>query len=287
MELKNWIFALVVSTALVACAGSGDGGGSDSGYSGKESAATVNDENKDDIAIASSVGAKQAIEASAAPGRALAPSTSSVEPVLEYHILALNDFFGKAKGRGYVDLSSSVCESGGSAGYTYDENNTTGYGTFTITYDNCRYSYGGETTTIDGSATYTINEDGSLRYEYDITVSYGSETYTLTATYECDAEYNCTYSDEFTYSGKSYRVSNFSVSGNASSGYDVEAKVYHEDYGYITIVGTDLVSCSGGGFSSGTIVVTDSTNADVLTITYVNCTAMTIVYNNISSTVTW
>ena len=287
MELKNWFFAVIAITALVACAGSGDGEGADTGYSGKESAATVNEENKDDIAIASSVGAKQAIEASAAPGRALVPRVRSVEPVLEHHILALNDFFGEAKGRGYVDLSSSVCEAGGSAGYTYDENNTTGYGTFSITYNNCRYSYGGETAAIDGFATYTNNEDGSLRYEYDITVSYGSESYKITAIYECDAEFNCSYSDEFSYSGTSYRVSNFSVSGSASSGYDVEAKVYHEDYGYITIEGTDLISCSEGGFSSGTIVVTDSTSANVLTITFVSCTEMTIVYNNVSSTVTW
>lgn len=290
MQLGKWILICLASLVLISCGGDGDGDGDsndDSAYSGNKSAATVDDSNKSDMAASSSIGAEKAIEASSVPGRMLGnTSKGPIEYLLEQSTLFIkSESQLRQSSRAVVDLSASVCNAGGSASYTYDDNNTTGYGTFTINYNNCQYSYGGETSSVNGSAIWTSNEDGSFSYEYDLTTTYGSETYTVTATYECDAEFNCSYVDDFSHNGVSYQIADFSVSGNASTGFDVVATVYHETYGYIEIQGVDLVMCSGGGFSSGTITVEDSTNSDVLTITYVSCSEMTVTFNGVSSTV--
>lgn len=299
MRYGKWILIAVTSLVLVGCGEgnegssgqSGDNGNDDesssqSGYSGSKSAATVDESNKSDMVVTSSIGAEKSIESSTAPKKLTGRSNDQVEFIL-------NQSSSKIKyqrqlrlsSRAVYDLSSSVCNGGGSASYTYDENNTTGFGTFTISYNDCQYSYGGETSSVDGTAIWTSNEDGSFSYEYDITTTYGSETYTVTATYVCDAQYNCSYNDDFSYNGVNYQVADLSVSGNSSSGFDVTAKVYHETYGYIKIEGEGLISCPGGGFSSGTITVEDSTDTDVLTITYVSCSEMTVTFNNVSSTV--
>jgi hypothetical protein len=287
-NIGKWILIGLTGLLLAACAGDGEGGSGsdDNSYSGMTSSATVSADNKDALVVASSVGAGKAIETSAAPKKLTRSSNGAIEHILKISsdsISATNQT--RMQTRATQDLTSSVCNSGGSASFTYDENNFTGYGTFTITYNNCSYSYGGVTSTVDGTAVWTNNEDGSLSYEYDLTMTYGSETYTLTATYVCDASSNCSYTDDFSYSGVSYKVSDVSVSGNSSSGFDVSATVYHEDYGYIEIEATDLISCADGGFSSGTISVVDSTSAEVLSIVFVSCSEMTVTYDSVSTSV--
>ena len=286
----RWTLIGLVSVGLFACSGGDDASGdgsSNEGYNGATSAATVNDSNKNDMARASSVGAEKAIESSSAPGRTLTRNnTHSIEYLLETSSITITNMRkSRMQSRAVVDLTSSVCPSGGSASYTYDESSTSAYGSFTINYNNCSYNYGGITSTVDGSAVWTTNEDGSFSYVYDLTTTYGTETYHISATYECDAEFNCSYSDEFSFDGVSYRVGDISVSGSSSLGFNVSAKVYHEDYGYITIEATDLISCSSGGFSSGRIVVEDSTNSDVLEVDFVSCSQMTVTFNGVATTV--
>lgn len=290
--LTNWLAIFMSALFLAACSGGGDsddgGDSSSGGYSGNTSAATVDDSNKDDVSTASRVGAEKAIESETAPGRNVgsgAPNEAVF--ILDQTVAAIEGRQSRTLGiesRQTVDLSSSVCNSGGSAYYETDGSSNSSYGTFTIVYDNCSYTYGGETTTVDGTASWTNNEDGSFTYVYDITVTYGSESYTVTGTYACDSSYNCTYEDNFTQGGVSYKISNVSVSNNGSS-YDVSVRVYHEDYGYVDIVGDDLVACDSGGFQSGTITVTDSSSTDVLSINFVSCTEMTVTYNGSSQTV--
>lgn len=82
--------------------------------------------------------------------------------------------------------------------------------------------------------------------------------------------YYCTVSENFSSNGVSYRVTNVSFTSTGNE-YDFTARIYHEDYGYVEIVATDLVLCDDGGFSSGSIVVTDSTSDEVLSLTYSGC----------------
>lgn len=279
MRISKWVLVMFSSFVLTACGGSGSG----SGGGGSPSAATVNGENKTEVANTAKIGSEKAIEGSAAP-RSMARSMNSES--LSYVLMKDTVSFVNrgAMARDTIDLSASVCPGGGSAVYE-----TTGqssqYGSFTVVYDNCEYSYGSETTVVDGTATWTVNEDGSFSYEYDLTTTYAGETTSITGTYSCDAEFNCSYQDNFVEGGTSYSVSNVSVSGDNSSGFSVSARVSHEDYGYIDIQGTGLKLCSGGGFSTGTISVTDSSGSSVLQIDFVSCTEMTVTFDGVAETV--
>lgn len=287
MELNKLFITALTLVALVGCGGSGsDASGKNSGYDGSKSAATVNEDNKGDIVIAASIGAQKSIESSTAPRALGSHSEDPIEYILQQTSSAITSQ-GQLRviNRAYYNLSSTVCNGGGTAGYNYDENNTSGYGSFSISYNNCKYSYGGESTTIDGTATWVINQDNSYYYAYDLTVSYGGEVYRITATLECDSEYNCSYTDDFSYSGVSYRVADVSVSGSSSSGFNVSATVYHESLGYVEIGATGLIMCDNGGFSSGNITVQDSSNTEVLSITFDSCTSMTVEYDGVATTV--
>jgi hypothetical protein len=119
-------------------------------------------------------------------------------------------------------------------------------------------------------------------WEYDIIVtSSDMDSYSLNASYECtggQALSNCTVSENFSNNGVSYRVTNVTFTSSGSD-YDFTARIYHENYGYVDIVASDLVYCDDGGFSNGSIVVTDSTSSEVLSLTYSGCdNSVVVVY---------
>jgi hypothetical protein len=275
MKTTNWILSIFAAALISACGGGSSGGGGSS----SPSATTVDGSNKTAVAKTATIGSEQAIESSSAP-RALNSDS------LSYLLMKDTVTFLKRSNmaRNTVDLSSSVCPDGGSASYE-TSGQTSQSGSFTIIYNNCAYSYGSETTVVDGTATWIVNDDGSFSYEYDLTTTYGGESTTLTATYSCDAEYNCSYEDSFVSGGTSYKISNASVSGNSSSGYNVTVRVTNENYGYVDIEATGLVPCSGGGFSSGSIDVTDSSGSSVLEVTFVSCSEMTVTFEGVAETV--
>lgn len=282
MKFAKWFLVIFAAFAVVACGSESSDGGGGNGTS--TSATTVDGSNKTEVARTARVGSEKAIEGSAAP-KTLASSMSGGDLSFALMKDTVSYFDQGAMSRDIVDLSASVCPDGGSAVYETTGEQNSQYGFFTVVYDNCSYSYGSETTLIDGTATWTFNEDNSFSYEYDLTTTYAGETTTITGTYSCNAEGSCSYEDNFVEGGTSYSVSNVLVSGNNSSGFSVSARVSHEDYGYIDIQGTGLVLCSGGGFSAGNISVTDSSGSVVLQINFVSCTEMTVTYEGVAETV--
>jgi hypothetical protein len=129
---------------------------------------------------------------------------------------------------------------------------------------------------IDGFYDITFDNASQNSYTatFDYTATYQGETYSTSGTYNCNFEtaVGCTYTSNFSdREGRSYRAENVSVSGNASQGYNVNARVYSETHGYIDIRSSGLVPCDGGGFSSGEISVTDASGAAVVTATFSGC----------------
>jgi len=281
MKVLKWTTVILSAFILAACGG-GSGGGS-GGEPAPASAATVDGENKTEVAQSAKIGSEKAIESSAAP-RSLVMFSQNEN--LAYNLMKDTVSFVShgAMTRDTVDLSEYVCPDGGTAVYE-TSGQSSQYGSFTVVYTNCTYSYGSETTVIDGTATWTTNEDGSFSYEYNLTTTYAGETTTITGTYSCDSEFNCSYQDNFVEGGTSHSISNVSVSGNNSSGFNVSARVSHEDYGYIDIEATGLILCSGGGFESGNISVTDSSGSIVLQIDFVSCSEMTVTFDGVAETV--
>lgn len=274
---------LIFSAALTLLVGCGGGGGDSSGggassYSGNTSAATVSESNRTSAAKTAAIGAEKAIEIEigaestpfSAARQAARSATSNIRSISQRTSGTYDD--------------SDLCSSG-SASYYYNIADDGNSGTLDYDFNNCTLSYSYTyDVTYDGTVFYEFEADNSYYYSYDLTVSYGGETYTLKSTIYCDSDYNCSYEENFTSGGVSYRVSDTEVSYSYGT-YDLTARVYHEDLGYITIEAENLSVCSGGGFDSGTIEVTDSTGSVVMSVVFDSCTTMTVTYNGVATTV--
>jgi|GEM_PF-1429103 len=88
----------------------------------------------------------------------------------------------------------------------------------------------------------------------------------------------------FSQDGTSYRVEDSSVSGNNSSGYDVDATVTSSDVGYLTVTATGITKDEAtGNICTGTITVEDSAG-DVMTISFPDCDSYVVSYNGNANT---
>ena len=285
MNTMKSLIVISMGILLAACGGGGDGDGdsSSSGYSGKTSAATVDDSNNTAVAKGVHVASKQAVSTEEGGGalRSLFVPDSPRDILIEQSLSDSQSLLARNTTSGDY---SQFCNGGGSASYTLTTSQNGESGEFTYNYNNCTYTYGEYSITYDGSMYYEYDNNGNYwLWEYDLTVSTNyMGSYTLTSSYECSGDLglgSCTVSENFSDDGVSYRVTDVSFSSSGSD-FDFTAKIYHEDYGYVEIVATDLVLCDNGGFSSGSIVVTDSSSTDVLTLTYSGCDAPVVVTYN-------
>lgn len=279
--------SIVISMGLLAAAcgggGSSEGDGGSSGYSGKTSAATVDDSNSSEVANGVHVASKQAVSSEEGGGalRSLFVLDSPRDILIEQSLADSQSLFARNTTSGDY---SEFCNGGGSASYTLTTSQDGESGVFTYDYNNCTYTYGEYSITYDGTMYYEYDSNTSYwLWEYDLTVSTNyMGSYTLTSSYECTGDLglgSCTVSENFSSGGVSYRVTDVSFSSTGSD-YDFSAKIYHEDYGYVEVVASDLVLCDNGGFSSGSITVTDSSSTDVLTLSYSGCDDPVVVTYN-------
>jgi hypothetical protein len=274
-KIKPLVTYLLAAFLLQACGGGGGGGDDGSSdstndgndltntsqdYSGETRQASLTTDNTKQLAIASASGTKQAIDSESVPivgARSDLPFSN--QDILEEHadfvagILEGNDNSQAARGVTAArteDLTSILCDSG-SIIATYPDTGTTG--NWSIDYDQCTRttSYGGYsyTTSFDGVVEGTFTQVGNgFLYEYryeNFTVSiqgpYLNSTQTFNMSMTCAFNqdsygYSCDYySDYQGYDGRIYRVSDVSVSGNVSSGYNVSVRVYDPDNGYVTV----------------------------------------------------
>jgi hypothetical protein len=163
-------------------------------------------------------------------------------------------------------------------------------GSAIITFDNCNEF--GEI--LDGTADFTWsggfdNNQGFRNFTVVINVNVtlqGQPSQSVSGTVTCtDYGNSCSVQESFQGSdGASVTVEDVTVSGNSTSGYNLSAQVYHEEYGALTINAMNLTFCENGNIQSGTISVTDSTNTVVLVITFTNCDDFTATFNGVSNT---
>lgn len=257
-----------------------DNGNDDAGpdYSGSESAATVDTENQADIATASRDSTVHLIGQSEGEDLPDLPSGVVLEEG-EQTVTALTQSLIESAQLPTAATNTIDGSCGGSA--TIDTA-TDGSNSW-IEYDN--YCTG--STVIDGRIVYSVSDD-LLVYEYqNVTVTHGDTTETINMEMRCDLSngYDCTYSSNLDGSdGRTYRTTSSEVTGNSSSGYDVSARVYDPDHGYIDIQASGITVCDNGGIGSGTISVTDSSGDAVLTIEFSSCDSMTVTYNGNAQT---
>ncbi|AJQ94023.1 hypothetical protein [Gynuella sunshinyii] len=288
LSLKS--ITLLFTLFLLAGCGGGDGddssgGSSTASYQGKTSAATASDSNYKDLALAGSYGSEMAVTSNNVPsigGRSL-DQTSILPNQLVIQLTKTPSSISRST-RATQDMSAEICDSGSAVANGQGDENS---GDFTITFTNCAIDVGDGTTAVyNGVAHSVYSSDGSFTISYqNFTIRYNGTTSSLNMTFSCDSNSNCTSYNDFSEDGVTYRVSDASVYGDSSSGWNVSARVYHENYGYINIQASNLIMCNSGGFSSGSISVTDSTNTEVISIVFDSCSSMTVSYNGNSETV--
>ncbi len=276
----KFFLILLFSMTLFACSSGGDNDTS------APSAAKIGTANEEDLGTAATEGAKQALDGNSASAFR---GSLGVRAVLDF----LNESMLQNKSNKIalapVDLSS-MCTGGGSASV---DTNSTGSSSV-ITYANCDIG----SAIADGVVNITSSTSGTvtttnLQYtDFTITIAGEVTTIDLSATCTVDTSSfasSCTYSSDVTgIDGRTYSVSGSTISGNSSSGYTVAATITDPDHGTLSITTTSpiLFNCTNGQPSSGEIQFSDGDGV-LVTVTFNDCNGFTISYSGSSNVYTW
>jgi hypothetical protein len=276
MDLKKLIAVAAMSSVLIACGGSSGGSSSKDGvFSGNTSEASLTSENQQDLAEATALGSAQAVNGDSLPSAAVLMAADN-EPLrqLAEKTVALNNLpIGAAQ-----DVSQGVCTNGGSASVNSGQSSTV------ITYNQCDTGFG----IFSGTATLTSASDGSSTITYrNFTITVDGETDMLNATISCDAQGACTIVSDFTAAnGKTYRVENSVVSGNSSSGYNVQARVYDPQHGYVNFTASNVTfNCSNGYPGSGSVSFVSA--GQTASVSFDSCNGYTLTIDGVATSYTW
>ncbi len=158
---------------------------------------------------------------------------------------------------------------------------------YTESFNNITVSIEGETFVMSGSNTY---KETSTQYieTGDIQVTFDGETFAYSYTETCGktSPYDCTYSENVQAgNGLSYRIDDSNVSEGVN-GWNVAARLYDPNYGYVEYVANNIQYCTDGSghIESGSIILTDS-NTNVLRVDFNDCTEMTITFGGNADTI--
>ena len=286
--------ALAVSCllTLTACGGGGGDGGGDSvrqtgEFDGNTEAATITEQNVQDLSIASAEGALHTAKSGSG---SVADFPFGVSASFEDGILArANSMPANLPVGVSLDETDNCFVSGTErwiADFDISDNNGENFtGSFVYIYDNCQesanYIQNGRIESefaADGSYTVTF-------VDYSLTINGITQTYRNTTVY-CDRLYNCVYNDDFVgVSGGSYRVSDTSVSGDNNSGFNMTGRIYHDTYGYVDFQASNFTYCANGYPGSGTIAMT----AQGITayIEFFDCNSFVYTLNGVAWTYDW
>lgn len=273
-KTSSLLLAVFISFIVASCSSSSD--------SGSNNNAEITADNMEALATAGTEGVKQAVNSDNLspfaqinnPSLAQQITVSAVQQASQRPTLAEGDF--------------AICDTGSVSGFdSIDENGGT------ITYDTCVIG----DVTINGTMIITASSSGDiLTYSITADITFtsleGVENVDFSSTCtinQSTGATSCTYdSTALGIDGRTYSVSDISVTGDDFSGYSVSATITDPDHGVITITTTTpvtFVGCSNGQPDSGVIVISDGT--DTMTVTYIDCTSFSIDFNGSTTTYDW
>jgi len=263
------------SLSLIACGGSGGGDGENNSqrtisFSGVKTAATVDDSNKEALVKAAVLGSGKVI------------SDDNNVPVY-YGSSSSNGMSSPEMTRVIVDESEFFCESGSSfinyvdlslEQITAIDNGLApppNSGRFIQTNDNCSYGGGVTNGTIDLSWSGGFDDDTPRNFTAIYNFSFNE--YPFSGTMTCsNFVASCSLSSSFSSEdGVDYYIDLTDVDNVDQDTYNLSTNVYHEEYGYTTITGTNLDFHENGSVCSGSISVVDTTGQEALLIEFTGC----------------
>ncbi len=98
----------------------------------------------------------------------------------------------------------------------------------------------------------------------------------------------CTISDDWLEDGENYRIEEAAVAGDDLNGFEVTAKVYDEENGYIEVGTTSALqaSCAGGVLGAGAATFVGA-GGSTGTINFDSCSGYTVTVDNVSTSHNW
>lgn len=312
MNRLGMLSIMMLAGVLIGCGGGGGGDDSDSlSYTGVSTAVAVTSENSEILAATSIEAATKVIEDEKFNDIPFAvdvtnTSDSDIKAKLKEIGLSIarntqtNPLpTGAVQTITASELNSDMgeylyCNGSITASDSGDENS----GTVSITFNNlCVVGFDG---TNNAYLNGTMKISWGSGYE-QIIFSYLSVTINGEMVVNFNAEMSCTW-NEADYSnyvctsatyytgtdGKVYKVADSYAYGDDFYGWNAEATVYHPDYGYVTIVASNLkFECSNGSPSAGNIVIRGSDSAST-SIEIIGCNSYSVTHtSNEGSVLTW
>ncbi|MCW8924190.1 MAG: hypothetical protein OQK69_11260 [Gammaproteobacteria bacterium] len=287
------ISALIISTPLFLSGCSSDGGGSSSlNYTGSTTAAVIDADNAETISTTATEAATQAISESIAdesnPFPLAVDSSNLPSNEINTTVAAIinklqnqpgNLVTAVTVGADYFTQDPYYC--GGSITVPDNENATSGK----ITFNNFCYSIDGPVT-LNGSITFSSTATTLTITYKNFTATFEGESFTINTSMSCNLDAygyitTCTISSLYKGTdGLTYRIDDFSVTGDPTFGFDVDATFYNPTYGSVVITTTSpiMLECTGTQPSSGAISFAGSGGTSG-SISFDSCTSYTYCYD--------
>jgi hypothetical protein len=282
---------------LQACGGGGGGGNTPNAnvptYSGLASQAGIDTSNSRDLTTAATSGANEAIMADLAKN-ALARSAPTPAGKLYKvsHTIAEALVQSEALLAAKTTSLNDLCDAGGTASANSNDAETQGR----IIFNQCGISDGmGGVIVLTGTVDFVYDSvTDEISMVYHVTGTFAGESVDINMSLSCSdfttaVSPTCEISTDFAgLDDRIYRVKDISVSGNATSGYNVSATVYDPDHGYVGITtSTPLIfDCGTNVPSTGTIELTGA-SATSATINFVSCDEYNVTIDGVGETFYW
>ena len=256
----------ISSLALFGC--SSGGGGSAGGatgitYSGATSPAAITSTNAEALGTSSGEAVQKGFESNSSNVFGIEITSSSSIDIEALSVSLAN----MAASADALNLPSAYTEAGSCGGsVTIPDSQLAAFGAvsgpvaFTMTFvDYCDATVGAQYT-ISGTVNFSYDDIGipnsgfSIQY-VGVTVSDGSQTATVNMTVDCsDASdpMSCIIaSDYMSADGGVHRISDISITGDAVTGFNGTATLYHETHGSVSITATNVTFGSCGDYPDG------------------------------------
>ncbi len=244
---------VAAAVGLTACGGGGGGGGGGSTqpiFTGVTTAAIIDEDNAEEVGTKAIEAAAQAISNDAADGTlptgiSISSSASSKDNAGFVHDLSqrliagaqANTVIGATFTPSQAELNEIPGYCGGNYVVTFNGNETNNNGR--VDYNNLCIEHDilGDPVQYTFNGRYNFATAGdNFTATYAVTMS-GSDGSSSTTNFSMTCSNNfftCElFSDYLGSDGKTYRISNYAVSGDANSGFGVAGTFYHPDHGYI------------------------------------------------------
>ena len=284
MKSIGIFFTLLTFIFITAC--------SEDTSSNTTASSVITSANAQDLAIAATEGTKQSVNTNSAKflkTSATPFDTSTLSKTIIDQTQQATDIGS------LPTLFDNLCNSGSSTPVTTIDN--TGATIISITFVDCDLSATGAI--LNGVVTVTItaatNGDTNFNLIYNnFTVNYQGNIETINFSMQCNItstfQTSCTSSSNILgIDGRNYLISNISVSGDSSSGFNVSATVTDPDHGNISIKASNvLFDCAApdaGRPSTGSIIFTS--NGENATVIFDSCSTYTVTVNGVATSYTW